>query len=49
MNNSQVVLDVALIVRDFLQHEARTLEISKGKMLDDQDMGDPLKTYLKVG
>lgn len=41
MKKSQSIVDVAIIVRQFLQNEARTLEISKGKMLKD-----PVEPYI---
>ena len=49
MKHSISVINVACLVRDFVQNEARTLEISKGKMLKDIDEEFEFKKYLKVG
>ncbi|MDZ7849030.1 MAG: hypothetical protein U5L96_21195 [Owenweeksia sp.] len=47
-SHSSSILNVALIVREFLQNEGRTLEISKGKMLNDDELEQLSKRYLKV-
>lgn len=49
MKQTQTIVDVANIVRHFLQNEAKTLEISRGKMLKDEDFDRIMPTYLKVG
>ncbi len=49
MNNSNSIINVTNIVRDFLRNEAKTLEISRGKMLRDVDPEKELHKYLKVG
>lgn len=48
MKSSQSVVDVALIIRDFLQNEGRTLAISKGKMLRDDTAEAQDREFLKV-
>lgn len=49
MKNSNSIVNVAFILREFLQNEARTLEISRGKMLKDEDPEVALPKYLQVG
>ena len=49
MKNSNSIINVTNIVREFLQNEAKTLEISRGKMLRDVDPEKDLHKYLKVG
>lgn len=49
MKNSNSIINVTKIVREFLQNEAKTLEISRGKMLRDVDPEKDLHKYLKVG
>lgn len=49
MKHSISVINVACLVREFVQNEARTFEISKGKMLKDVDENLEFKKYLKVG
>ena len=53
MKHSISVINVACIVRDFLANEAKTLNISKGKMLDDreveQELEREIKKYLEIG
>jgi hypothetical protein len=49
MKHSQTVVDVANIVRHFLQNEAQTLKISKGKILKDKEFDHEVKKYLHVG
>ncbi|WP_417610437.1 hypothetical protein [Owenweeksia hongkongensis] len=49
MKNSNSLINVTNIVRDFLQNEAKTLEISRGKMLRDEDLERDMHKYLKVG
>lgn len=48
MTQTQTIVDVAIIVRQFLQTEARTLAISKGKMLKDDELEREAARYLKV-
>ena len=49
MKNSNSLINVTNIVREFLQNEAKTLEISRGKMLRDADPERDLHKYLRVG
>ena len=49
MNNSNSIINVTNIVRSFLENEAKTLEISRGKMLRDEDPEKNMHKYLKVG
>lgn len=49
MKHSQSIVDVAIIVRQFLQNEARTLEMSKGKMLKDPEDPLLLENMMKAG
>ncbi len=49
MLKSQSIVDVTNIVRHFLQNEAQTLKVSKGKILKDEEFDKVAKRYLKVG
>lgn len=49
MKNSNSIINVTNIIREFLQNEAKTLEISRGKMLRDADPEKDFQKYLKVG
>ena len=49
MKNSKTIVDLAITVREFLQNEARTLEMSKGKMLKDSDSSLVVRQMLKAG
>ncbi len=48
MKHSISVIDVACIVREFLENEAKTLHISKGKMLKDHETKREMRKYLEV-
>lgn len=49
MKKKQSIVDVANIVRDFLQNEAQTLRISKGKILSDEEFDRIVPKYMRVG
>ena len=49
MKNSHSVINVACIVRDFMKNEARTIKVSKGKMINDDIEAKEIRTYLQVG
>lgn len=40
---------IAKAVRDYVQHEGKTLIISQGKMLRDDEMPDDIKELLRTG
>jgi len=40
---------IAKVVRDYVQHEGKTLIISQGKMLKDDEMPDDIKELLQTG
>ena len=48
MKNNNSIVDVVHIVREFMQNEAKTLEISKGKMLNDNITPTELERILRV-
>lgn len=49
MKKTQSIVDVANIVRHFMQNEAKTLKVSQGKMLKDSDFDHIVPKYLNVG
>ncbi len=49
MTNSSTIFNVAEIVRDFINDEAKTLAISQGKMLSDEEFDQIVPNYLQVG
>ena len=49
MKQSQSIVDVANIVRHFLQNEGQTLKISKGKILKDREFDQEVRKYMHVG
>lgn len=48
MKNSNNLVNVVHILREFMQNEAQTLEISKGKMLNDNISQTELERILRV-
>ena len=48
MKNSNSIMEVADIVRDFLMNEAKTLKISRGKMLRDNEVVPKFSKILEV-
>ena len=49
MKQDVTLLNVVRIVREFMEHEAQTIEISKGKMLNDKDIDLSDKRALRTG
>ena len=49
MNDSKTIINVVRVLRDFMQNEAQTLEISQGKMLDDREAQMQLERILRTG
>ena len=49
MKDSKDIINVVRILRDFMQNEAQTLEISQGKMLDDREIEMQMKRILRTG
>lgn len=49
MKDSKTIVNVVRILRDFMQNEAQTLEISQGKMLDDREAQSYLERVLRTG
>ena len=49
MKNRNSIVNVVHIVNEFMRNEAKTLEISKGKMLNDNITPIELERILRVG
>ncbi len=49
MVESKTIIKVVHILRDFMRNEAQTLEISKGKMLDDREAQNHIERILRTG
>lgn len=49
MNDQNSIVNVIRIIRDFMQNEGQTLDISKGKMLNDREAQMQMERILRTG
>ncbi len=49
MMNALEAIKVATSVKQYVEKEGKTLILSQGKMLKDQNMPEDLKAFLKTG
>lgn len=49
MMNGLEAINIAAAVKAFVEKEGKTLMLSQGKMLKDNEMPEDLKAFLKTG